>query len=112
MTSKDKRENPEQYQSDVEKLCDTYLNAWKLAAEGAHIISTDEKTGGFTERVEFEYIRHGTQCLMANVEVVTGRRVSPAIGLTRPGVELVAHIEDAIESEASGAWICVGDQLN
>ena len=52
-----------------------------------HIVSTDEKTGiqanerarptrplqpGLTERVEFEYIRHGTQTLIANFEVATG----------------------------------------
>lgn len=69
MTAKDKRETPEQYQADVEKICDTYLNAPQLAAEGAHVISTDEKTGmqalerlhatkpvrpGLVEGVEFE----------------------------------------------------------
>jgi hypothetical protein len=29
----------------VEQICETYLNAPELAAEGAHVISTDEKTG-------------------------------------------------------------------
>lgn len=43
LTSKDKRESPQRYQAEVENTCDTYLKA--LAAEGAHITSTDEKTG-------------------------------------------------------------------
>ena len=53
------------------------------------MVSTDEKTGmqalerlhetkpvrpGLVERVEFEYIRHGTLSLIANFEVATGRR--------------------------------------
>jgi len=96
----------------VERLCDTYLSAPELAAEGAHVISTDEKTGmqalerlhetkpvrpGLVERVEFEYIRHGTLCLMANFDVVTGKVVRPSIGPTRKEVDFVAHIDHTIE---------------
>jgi transposase len=72
LTSQDKREAPEEYQAAVEKICDTYRDAAKLAAAGTHVVSTDEKTGmqalerlhetkpvrpGLVERVEFEYIR-------------------------------------------------------
>jgi len=94
----------------VEKLCDTYLSAPELAAEGAHVISTDEKRGmqalqrlhktkpvrpGLVERVEFEYIRHGTLCLMANFDVVTGKIVTPSIGPNRGEVDFVAHIDQS-----------------
>jgi len=111
----------------VEKLCDTYLDAPKLAAEGAHVISTDEKTGmqalerlhetkpvrpGLVERVEFEYRRHGTQCLMANFDVVTGKVVSPTIGPTRTEVDFVAHIDRTIEADPQASWIFVTDQLD
>ena len=56
------------------------------------MVSTDEKTGiqalersaptqpmqpGQVERREFEYERHGTQCLIANLEVATGQGKSP-----------------------------------
>ncbi|MGI2909681.1 IS630 family transposase, partial [Hassallia sp. VBCCA 56010] len=34
-------------------------------------------------RREFEYIRHGTQTLIANFDVVTGQIVSPTCGDTR-----------------------------
>lgn len=111
----------------MEKLCDTYLNAPQLAAEGAHVISTDEKTGmqalerlhetkpvrpGLVERVEFEYLRHGTLCLMANFDVVTGRIVNPSIGPTRTEVDFVAHIDRAIDTDPDATWIFVADQLN
>lgn len=111
----------------MEKLCDTYLNAPDLAAEGAHIISTDEKTGmqalerlhqtkparpGLVERVEFEYIRHGTLSLIANFDVVTGKIVSPTIGPTRTEVDFVAHIDRTIETDPQATWIFVADQLD
>ena len=111
----------------MEKLCDTYLNAPDLAAEGAHIISTDEKTGmqalerlhqtkparpGLVERVEFEYLRHGTLCLMANFDVATGKIVSPSIGPTRSEADFVAHIDRTIETDPEANWIFVTDQLD
>jgi hypothetical protein len=34
MTSKDKLEDPEQYQADVEYICDTYMAAPDLEARG------------------------------------------------------------------------------
>jgi len=35
------------------------------------------------ERLEFEYERHGTQCLIANLEVATGQVIAPSIGRTQ-----------------------------
>lgn len=69
LTSRDKRDAPAQYQTAVENICSTYRDAPKLAAEGTHVVSTDEKTGmqalqrlhetkpvrpGLIERVEHE----------------------------------------------------------
>jgi hypothetical protein len=111
----------------VEKICDTYLAAPRLAAEGAHVISTDEKTSiqalehlfeakpvrpGLVERVEFEYIRHGTLCLMANFDVATGRVVSPSIGPTRTEKDFVVHVEKTIEVDPEASWIFIVDQLD
>jgi transposase len=91
------------------------------------VVSTDEKTGmqalerlyetkpvrpGLVERVEFEYIRHGTLCLMANFEVATGRVISPSIGPTRTEADFVAHIERTIDTDPGAAWIFVADQLD
>lgn len=127
LTSKDKREDPEQYHADVERICSTYQRAPELAAEGAHVISTDEKTGmqatqrlhetkpvrpGLVERVEFEYIRHGTLSLIANFDVATGRVISPAIGPTRTESDFVANIEKTVDTDPQGVFIFIVDQLD
>ena len=64
------------------------------------------------ERREFEYIRHGTRSLIANLEVATGRLVSPSIGQTRTEADWVAHIERTIASDEKATWIFIVDQLN
>ena len=127
LTSQDKREAPEQYQADVEKICDTYRDAPQLAAAGAHVVSTDEKTGmqalerlnetkparpGLVERIEFEYIRHGTLSLIANFDVVTGKVVNPSIGPTRTEADFVAHVDQTVATDPTAVWIFVADQLN
>ena len=92
-----------------------------------HVVSTDEKTGiqanerthptrpmqpGLVERMEFEYIRHGTQTLMANFEVATGSILSPSIGPTRTEEDFVRHIEHTIQTDPEAPWIFIVDQLN
>jgi transposase len=127
LTSKDKREVPEQYQAAVEQICETYRDAPHLSAQGTHVVSTDEKTGmqalerlheskpprpGKVELIEFEYIRHGTLCLVANFEVATGKVISPTIGPTRTETDFAAHIEATIDTDPDAAWIFVTDQLD
>jgi transposase len=127
LTSPDKREDPAAYQEDVEKVSDTYLSAPELHADGIHIVCTDEKTGmqalerthttkptrpGLTERREFEYIRHGTQCLIANFEVATGKIIAPTLGETRTEEDFVEHVRATVEGDPDGTWIFVVDQLN
>lgn len=127
LTSKDKLENPEQYQVEVGALCDTYLQAGELARQGVRVISTDEKTGiqalerlhptkparpGLVERFEFEYIRHGTLCLIANFDVATGEVIRPSIGDTRSEKDFVEHIKQTIETDPTVKWVFVVDQLD
>ena len=91
------------------------------------MLSTDEKTGmqalerlhetkpvrpGLVERVEFEYIRHGTLSLIANFDVVTGKVVSPSIGPTRTEADFVAHIEKTVDTDPNASWIFVTDPLD
>jgi hypothetical protein len=91
------------------------------------VISTDEKTGmqalehlyeakpvrpGLIERIEFEYIRHGTLALIANFDVVTGKVISPSIGPTRTEEDFVAHVRKTIDNDPFAAWIFVTDQLD
>jgi hypothetical protein len=67
---------------------------------------------GLVERVEFEYIRHGTLSLIANFDVATGKVVSPSIGPTRTEADFVAHIDRTIETDPEAGWIFVVDQLD
>jgi transposase len=63
------------------------------------------------ERREFEYIRHGTQCLIASLDVVTGK-VFPSIGDTRTEVDFAAHIAATIDADPDAPWVFVSDQLD
>ena len=127
MTSKDKLEDPEAYEAAVRQVCQTYAAAPEIAARGGHVVSTDEKTGmqalerkyptkpprpGLIERVEFEYIRHGTQCLMANFDVATGEVLAPSVGATRTEQDFAGHIAQTIDTDPDAEWIFVVDQLN
>jgi hypothetical protein len=73
---------------------------------------TKQVRPGLVERVEFEYIRHGTLCLMANFDVATGRIVSPSVGPTRTETDFVAHIDRTIATDPAASWIFVTDQLD
>jgi hypothetical protein len=92
-----------------------------------HVVSTDEKTGiqakerlhpgrplrpGAVEKVEFEYVRHGTQCLMANLEVATGKVIRPSVLPTRSEADFAAHVAQTTLSDPEGGWIFVVDQLD
>lgn len=127
MTSPDKLDDPKAYDENVRQITDTYRQAPELHAAGAHVMSTDEKTGmqalgrryptkptrpGLVERVEFEYKRHGTLCLMANFDVATGKIVAPSIGPTRTEVDFVAHVGQSVNIHPGGTWVFVVDQLN
>jgi transposase len=108
-------------------VCELYAAAPELHQQGIHIMSTDEKTGiqalerehptrpmkpGLVERREFEYIRHGTQALIANFEVATGKLVSPSIGTTRTEADFRSHISRTMSIDPDGEWIFIADQLN
>jgi hypothetical protein len=111
----------------VRKVCATYADAPRLHQEGTHVVSTDEKTSiqalerlhptlparpGQIERIEFEYHRHGTLCLTANFDVVTGRVIEPTIGSTRTEEDFAEHIRRTINTDPMATWIFVLDQLN
>lgn len=64
------------------------------------------------ERIEFEYRRHGTLCLIANFDVPTGKVVQPTIGPTRTEKDFAAHIGRTVDTDPDATWIFVVDQLN
>ena len=67
---------------------------------------------GLVERREFEYIRHGTLCLIANMEVATGQVITPSIGQTRTEADFLAHIQQTVLVDPTAGWIFITDQLN
>lgn len=73
---------------------------------------TKPMQAGQVERREFEYIRHGTLSLIANLEVATGKIVSPSLGPTRTEADFAIHIERTIATDPKAGWIFVSDQLN
>jgi len=68
---------------------------------------------GKAQRQEFGYIRHGTQTLIANFDVVTGQVISPTCGDTRTEQDFITHIKRTIESDLSASkWHFITDGLN
>ena len=111
----------------MREVCETYRAApARLKDEGIHTVSVDEKTGiqalerksptqpmrpGVPERREFEYTRHGTQCLTASFEVATGRIVMPTVQPTRDEADFASHVARTIATDSSAGWIFVADNL-
>ena len=120
--------DPEQFQREVENVCQTYLDApSKAAVDGTHTVSVDEATAlqaiernapdkpvqpGRVTKQEFEYTRHGTTTLTAGLDVVTGLIVSPTLEPTRTEPEFVQHLARTVNANADGEWIFVVDCLN
>ncbi len=92
-----------------------------------HLVSSDEKTGiqaterkhptkpmkpGHVALREFEYIRHGTQALIASFEVATGQIIASSVGPRRTEEDFADHIEAVIETAPDAGWIFIVDQLN
>ena len=67
---------------------------------------------GLVERPEYEYLRHGTQCLIANFDVATGEVVAPTIGSSRTEEDFAAHISQTIATDPEAPWLFIVDQLN
>ena len=66
---------------------------------------------GQVERVEFEYQRHGTQCLIGNFEVTTGQVIAPTVQATRTEKDFAQHIERTVGTDPDAGWIFVVDNL-
>ncbi len=84
--------DPDEFAAQAAPVCQLYQDAAMLYAQDIFVTCIDEKSGiqalehkypakpmrpGQVERIEFEYIRHGTQCLIANFLVATGQVIAP-----------------------------------
>jgi len=66
---------------------------------------------GQVEKQEFEYKRHGTQTLIGNFEVATGRVIAPTVQQTRNEDDFARHIEQTVATDPEAGWILVADNL-
>jgi len=121
-----KPDDPVAFTAQVAAVCEAYQQAPAVAQAGGHVISTDEKTGiqaleraaptlpmkpGLVERPEYEYLRHGTQCLIANFDVATGEVVAPTIGPSRTEADCAAPIARTLATDPEAPWLFIVDQL-
>ncbi len=118
-------EDEETFNDEVKQVCDIYANAIDLKESGVHVISCDEKSGmqalereitpmtsTHVERQDNTYKRHGTQCLIANFDVATGKVLLPTIQETRTEEDFEKHIKVSVDSDPEAEWVFVVDQLN
>lgn len=67
---------------------------------------------GQVERVEFEYIRHGTLSLITNWDVAAGQVLAPSLGPTRTELDFAHHVAHTLDTDPQAGWIFILDQLN
>ena len=116
------------FEQQVQTVCDCYLAAPTLYFQcNTHTVCVDEMTGiqalernaktipmqpGRPERIEFEYTRHGTLCLIGNWHVVLGQMIAPTIRKTRTEEDFLWHIHNTVATDADAGWVFVVDNLN
>jgi len=123
-----KEKDPYVFEQQVQIVCQTYLEAPDLYfQENTYTVSVDEMPGiqaleriekeipmqpGQPARIEYEYKRHGTLCLIGNWDVVRGQMLTPSIGSTRTEEDLVKHFDRLIQTDPTAGWVIVLDNLN
>ena len=111
-----------QFRQKVKEICALY----RQAPKGSVVLCVDEKTGiqaierkhadraprpGRARRREFEYIRHGTQALIAAMDVHSGRVIGSCTD-RRTQADLVAFMEQVAQAYPKGRVHIVWDNLN
>jgi hypothetical protein len=105
-----------------------YREAPVLVEQGERVITTDELTGvqalerkhpglpmaaGKVQRIEFEYIRHGTCSFILSRDVVTGQVLAPGDTTTRTEVDFLEHAQLVVASDPLvRRWHFVSDNLD
>lgn len=118
----------EEFDGKVKDITGLYISAIERHLKGERTISIDEMTGiqaterlekdlpmrpGKVETREFEYIRHGTQSLIASLDVATGQIVQPTCSDTRTEVDFALHVRRTIETDPQvKKWHLIMDCLN
>ena len=116
-----------EFESKCADVCALYHEAAEAAQQDVRTVSVDEMTGvqalergapdlpmqpGKVARREFEFIRHGTQTLIAAFDVATGQ-ITATIGDTRTEQDYVSFLQSLFAVGTSTTqWRVVADNLN
>ena len=122
-----KEKDPDVFEQQVQLVCQTYLQAPDLYfQENTYTVSVDEMPSiqalerikktipmapGKPARIEYEYKRFGTLCLIGNWDVVRGQMIAPTIRQTRTKQDLVWHFYTLIQTDPEAGWVIVLDNL-
>ena len=120
--------DPDIFQTQVEVVCQAWRDAPDLYFQAnTHTVSVDEMPGlqaleriaktipmqpGQPKRIEYEYKRHGTLCLIGNWHVVLGQMIAPTIKQTRTEDDLAWHFFYTVQTDPNAGWVFVLDNLN
>jgi transposase len=120
--------DPQLFEQQVQTVCQCYLEAPERYFQyHTHTVCVDEMTGiqalernaqaipvkpGQPARIEFEYTRHGTLCLIGNWHVVLGQMIAPTIRATRTEEDFCWHIQQTVATDPAAGWVFVVDNLN
>lgn len=120
--------DPVLFEQQVMLVCQTYREAPELYFQyHTHTICVDEMPGlqavertavtkpaqpGRPARIEYEYVRHGTLCLIGNWHVVTGQFIAPTIRETRTEEDFAYHIWQTVATDPDARWRFILDNLN
>ena len=111
----------------IETICSFYLTAPDLAVNGTEVYSTDEMTGiqalerkyhdkpvkpGKPALHEFEYIRHGTESLIAFLRVADGTIHAPYLNSTRNEQDFCNAVRKLVSEEPGKNYVIICDGLN
>ena len=108
-------------------ICAVYARAQERLRDGVRTVSVDEMTGiqalerraaplpmgpGMVERQEYEYVRHGTQTLIAGFDVATGQ-VCGTIGARRTEDDFAGFLDRLVGAAPRRTeWEMIVDNLN
>lgn len=127
LNSIEKNPDFEEFKGRVKTICDIYKSSGDLEKKGIIITSTDEKTSiqaiehmmpskplmpGHVEKVEQEYIRHGTTTLIATRDINSGQIIESTVQATRNEKDYELHIQNIINQNPDTERIMIMDQLN
>jgi len=116
-----------EFETKCADICTLYHDAPAAAQQDVRTVSIDEMTGvqaleraasdlpmqpGKVLRREFEYIRHGTQTLIAAFDVVSGKVIG-TVGDTRTEQNYVSFLQSVFAvGTSTTTWRVVADNLN